>query len=158
MNHILGNGGFESRLMDEVREKRGLAYSVYSYMATYKVGGVIKGYVATENHRIKKSLEIIRSEVEKIHNRAITQEELDNAKKYLIGSFPLRLDNNASLANFLLFMQIENLGIDFLEKRNQMIRDVTLNQVHEASEQLLNIDNMITVVVGSWSEQELVQE
>ncbi|MCH2036968.1 MAG: insulinase family protein [Rickettsiales bacterium] len=154
MNHILGNGGFESRLMNEVREKRGLAYAVYTYMATYEFGGVIKGYVATENHRIKKSIGIIKKEIEKLKQRSITQKELDNAKKYLIGSFPLRLDKNASLANFLMFMQIEELGIDFLKRRNQLIEQVTLEQVHEVSEQLLDVDRVITVVVGSWPGKE----
>lgn len=154
MNHILGNGGFDSRLMNEVREKRGLAYSVYSYMATFQYGGVIKGYVATENHRIKKSIDIIKKEIKKIQNKAITQRELDDAKNYLVGSFPLRLDNNASLANFLLFMQIEELGMDFLEERNNLINAVTLKQVNAISEKLLHIDNMITVVVGSWPGQE----
>lgn len=149
-NHIIGGGSFESRLMEEVREKRGLAYSVYSYMTTSEYGGLLKGYVATESHKIRQSLAIIQQELAKARAGDITEEELQHAKDYLIGSFPLKLDKNASLAKFLLFMQIDNLGIDFLEKRNDYIQAVTLEQIHQVAARYLMPNQMPVIVVGSW--------
>jgi len=148
MNHILGGGGFSSRLMEEVREKRGLAYSVYSYLQPYQHTAIFAGGVATKNEEIGQSLEVIRAELERMAKDGPTQEELDNAKSYLIGSYPLRFDTNAKIANQLLGIMQDGLGKDYVEKRNSLIQAMTLEDVKRAAKRILVTDNLITTVVG----------
>src|SRR5690606_11020367 len=111
MNHILGGGGFSSRLMEEVREKRGLAYSVYSYLQPYQHASIFAGGVATKNEEIGQSLDVIRAELKRMATDGPSQEELDNAKRYLVGSYPLRFDTNSKIANQLLGIMQDDLGI-----------------------------------------------
>ncbi len=149
MNHILGGGGFESRLMDSVREKNGLAYTVYSSLDTMKHAGLFSGYVATDSSKVKKSIELVKQEINKMGKNGATQKELDDARDYLIGSFPLKMTKNENLSAFLTVMQLENLGKDFIEKRNSYMKAVTLEQIKNISAKLLNTDKMIMVVVGN---------
>jgi zinc protease len=148
MNHILGGGGFSSRLMEQVREKRGLAYSVYSYLQPYQHTAIFAGGVATKNDEIGQSLEVIRAELKRMASEGPTPEELDNAKKYLIGSYPLRFDTNAKIANQLLGILQDGLGIDYVEKRNGLIEAVTLEDVKRVAARILRTENLITTVVG----------
>lgn len=148
MNHLLGGGGFESRLMHEVREKHGLAYTVYTSVQTYAKTGVIYGYVATKNESVAESLRIIRDEIDKIHKSGITKEELADSQDYLIGSFPLRMTKNANLAAFISSMQYENLGQDFLEKRNSYIKAVDMAGINAAAERYFDSNKMLMVIVG----------
>ena len=148
MNHILGGGGFSSRLMEEVREKRGLAYSVYSYLQPYQHTAIFAGGVATKNEEIGQSLEVIRAELERMATEGPTPEELENAKSYLIGSYPLRFDTNAKIANQLLGIMQDGLGQDYIEKRNSLIEAVTLEDVKRAVKRILETDNLIMTVVG----------
>lgn len=148
MNHILGGGGFSSRLMEEVREKRGLAYSVYSYLQPYQHTAIFAGGVATKNEEIGQSLEVIRSELERMATEGPTPEELENAKSYLVGSYPLRFDTNAKIANQLLGIMQDGLGKEYVEKRNALIEAVTLDDVKRAAKRILATDNLIMTVVG----------
>ncbi len=148
MNHIFGGGSFESRLMQEVREKRGLAYTVYTSVQTYNKAGVISGYVATKNQNIEACLQTIKDEIAKIHKEGITAKELADSQDYLIGSFPLRMTKNSGLASFLSSMQYDNLGADFLINRNGYIKNVNIGQANAAAAKYLNPDNMLLVVVG----------
>ncbi len=148
MNHILGGGGFSSRLMEEVREKRGLAYSVYSYLQPYQHTSIFAGGVATKNEEIGQSLDVIRAELKRMATEGPTHEELANAKSYLVGSYPLRFDTNAKIANQLLGIMQDGLGIDYVEKRNAQIDAVTLADVKRAAARILATDNLITTVVG----------
>lgn len=148
MNHLFGGGGFESRLMHEVREKRGLAYTVYTSAQTYKKAGLISGYVATKNSSMDESLKIIRDEVKKIHDSGVKTTELNDAKDYLIGSFPLRMTRNSALASFITSMQNDNLGIDFLDKRNGYITDVDVQNSNAAAAKYLDPAKMLVVIVG----------
>lgn len=148
MNQILGGGGFESRLMQEVREERGLAYSVYTMLETYPHTGILIGKVSTDAARINESLNTIFAEFKRLQTEGVTAEELQQTKDYLIGSFPLRLGSNSTLASYLLGMQLKDLGKDFLDKRNDYVRAVTHKEVNEAARTLLDPDNMILVVVG----------
>nr|PZN87739.1 MAG: peptidase M16 [Pseudomonadota bacterium] len=148
MNHILGGGGFSSRLMEEVREKRGLAYSVYSYLQPYQHTAIFAGGVATKNEEIGQSLEVIRAELQRMATEGPTPEELENAKSYLIGSYPLRFDTNAKIANQLLGIMQDGLGQDYIEKRNSLIEAVTLEDVKRAAKRILETDNLIMTVVG----------
>ncbi|MBS0241497.1 MAG: insulinase family protein [Proteobacteria bacterium] len=148
MNQILGGGGFASRLMEEVREKRGLAYSVYSYMQPYKDTSIFGGGVATKNASVKQSIDVIKTELKRMADDGPTQQELDNAKSFLTGSFALRFDTNSKIASQLLWMLHENMGIDYLSKRNSQIDAVTLDDVKRAAKRVLKSDDLMITVVG----------
>ncbi len=148
MNYILGGGSFESRLMEEVREKRGLAYSVYSAAIPYDYAGLIKGAVGTRHDQIDESLKIIKQQIEDMQVGGARAEEVAKAKNYLTGSFPLRLDSTSKLVNYLSVMQLYNLGSDFLEKRNDYIRNVTVEDVNAAASKFLDVEKLVVVVVG----------
>ena len=148
MNQILGGGGCASRLMEEVREKRGLAYSVYSYLQPYDNASIFAGGVATKNDRIAESLTLIRSELKRMADDGPTEEELKNAKQYLMGSYALRFDTNTKIAQQLLGIQLDELGIDYVDTRNQQIASVTIEDVKRAAKRVLAVDNLIVTVVG----------
>ena len=148
MNQILGGGGFASRLMEEVREKRGLAYSVYSYVAPFKHTSIFAGGVATKNEEIAQSLDVIKGELRRMAADGPTPEELANAKSYLTGSYALRFDTNAKIANQLLGILQEDLGIDYVDRRNKEIEAVTIDDVKRVARKLLDPENLIITVVG----------
>jgi len=148
MNYVLGGGGFTSRLYQEVREKRGLAYSVYSYLTTFRHAGLVMGGFATVNDRVAEALNLYKQEIARLAADGISEAELTDAKTYLTGSFPLRLDSNAKIAGNLLGMQVEGLGIDFLDKRNDYINAVTIADVRRVASRILKLDDMTVVVVG----------
>ena len=148
MNHILGGGGFSSKLMEEVREKRGLAYSVYSYLQPFDHAAILAGQVATKNDALAKSLEVIRSEIRQMAEKGPTQQELDDAKSYLTGSYPLRFDTNSKIASQLLAIQLEDLGIDYVNRRNAQIEAVTLDDVKRVAKRLLDPNRLIVAIAG----------
>lgn len=148
MNYVLGGGGLNSRLAVEVRVKRGLAYSVYSYLAPYAEAELFLGGVQTANARIAKSIEVIRAEWARMAAEGPTEEELKKAKTYLTGSFPLQFDSNAKIAGFLLFVQRERLGIDYINKRNALVEAVTIEDVRRVAARLLDPKALSIVVVG----------
>jgi zinc protease len=148
MNYILGGGGFASRLMQEVRVKRGLAYGVYSYIAVRDETALFIGAVQTANEGMAESLEVIKAEWARMAADGITAEELDRAKRYLTGAYPLSFDSNAKIASYLVFVQEENLGIDYITRRNGLIEAVTLEDVKRAAGRLLKPENLSIVVVG----------
>jgi zinc protease len=148
LNHILGGGGFASKLMEEVREKRGLAYSVHSYLYPLKSAAIFSGSVATKNESIAQSLDVIRGELKRMATEGPSAADLEGAKKYLIGSFPLRFDTNAKIASQLLAFKQEDLGIDYVDKRNAQIEAITLDDLKRVAKNLLQADNLIVTVVG----------
>lgn len=148
MNYILGGGGFSSRLTEEVREKRGLAYSVYSYLLPYRYASVYAGNVATENKSIAKSISVIQKELERMAVDGPSEEDLKNAKQYLTGSYALRFDTSSKIAGQLLWIQIEDLGIDYVEKRNKLIEAVTLDDLKRVAKRILQADGLIVSIVG----------
>jgi zinc protease len=148
LNHILGGGSFSSRLYREVREKRGLAYSVYSYLAPMDHSGLFLGGVSTRNDRAAESLSIILGEIREIAAHGPTAEELEKAKSYLIGSFPLRFDSSSKIASQLLEIQLENLGIDYIDRRNGLIEAVTAEDVKRAANRFLANANTLVTLVG----------
>ncbi|MEM8699598.1 MAG: pitrilysin family protein, partial [Pseudomonadota bacterium] len=148
MNYILGGGSFNSRLTDEVREKRGLAYSVYAYMSVRDEAGLYLGSVQTANEGMAESIEVIRAEWAKMAAEGLSQDDLDKAKKYLTGAFPLRFDSNAKIAGYLVFMQEEDLGIDYLDNRNGLIEAVTLEDVNGAAARVLDPEALSITIVG----------
>ncbi len=148
LNYILGGGGFNSRLTTEVREKRGLAYSVYSYLGSYDYVGLMMGGTATENARVAQSLEVIRREWQRFGDEGPTSDELANAKTYLTGSFPLRLDASNRIARLLVSIQYDNLGIDYIDRRSALIEGVTMADARRVARRLFKADDLLTVVVG----------
>lgn len=146
-NYILGGGGFESRLMQEIREKRGLAYSVYTYLYPMAATDVLKGSVGTRNDAIETSIDLLKTEIGRMRE-GVSAEELAAAKNYLTGSFILSLDSTGSIADYLCFIQMEGLGLDYLQRRNSLIEAVTLEQVNAAAKTLFDPAMLNIVVVG----------
>jgi zinc protease len=147
-NHILGGGGFGSRLTEEVREKRGLAYSVYSYLYPMDHAPLWLGGLGTANAAVEESIRLVRAEIARMAAGEIDAAALADAKTYITGSFPLRLTSNDQIASMLASMQVDNLGIDYLERRNDYIEAVTLPDVRRVAKRLYNPDALLTVVVG----------
>lgn len=148
LNYILGGGGFNSRLTEEVREKRGLAYSVYSYLSPYRRAAIYVGNVATENKSMMRSLKVIQDEMKRMADDGPTAEELKNAKQYLTGSYALRFDTSSKIASQLLWIQIEDLGVDYIDTRNDKIEAVTLKDIRRVAKRLLKSDGLIVTIVG----------
>ena len=148
VNTVLGGGVMSSRLWEEVREKRGLAYSVHSNIQPYKSTSVFSGGVATKNEQIAQSLDLIRAELKRIAADGPTEKELKDAKDYLTGSFALRFDSNAKIANQLLFFWQENLDPGYVDRRNAEIEAVTLEDAKRAAKRLFENQDLIVTVVG----------
>ncbi|GAA0589864.1 pitrilysin family protein [Caenispirillum bisanense] len=153
LNYILGGGGFSSRLMEEVREERGLAYSVYSYLYTLDHAALMIGGVATQRARFETSMEVIREEWRKMAAAGPTEGELADAKTYLTGAFPLRFSSTPAIAGILLSMQLDELPIDHLETRNAQVEAVTIDDVKRVAQRLLQPQNLLVVVVGKAAEE-----
>jgi len=148
LNYIIGGGGFSSTLMQEVREKRGLAYSVYTYLYPLERTGILLGGVATKNEAVAQSISVIREELDRIAANGPTPDELENAQRYLTGSYALRFDSSVKIANTLLWIQMEDLGIDYIAKRNSLVDAVLLADVKRVAATLLKPGNLIITVVG----------
>jgi zinc protease len=148
MNYVLGGGGFASRLMQEVRVIRGLAYGVQTYLSVRDESALYLGSVNTVNERMAETLEVIRAEWARMATQGVTPEELDGAIRYLTGAFPLGFDSNAKIANYLVYLQEADLGIDYIDRRNDLIRAVTVADVKRVAARLLKPDDLSIVVVG----------
>jgi zinc protease len=146
LNHILGGGSFSSRLYTEVREKRGLAYSVYSYLAPLDRAGLFLGGTATQNARAAESLSIIQDEIRRLAVEGPTADELEKAKRFLIGSYPLRFDTSAKIAGQLVQIQLDELGIGYIDRRNSLIEAVTAEDIRRVADRMLTADLLVTVV------------
>ena len=148
MNYILGGGGFGTRLMEEVREKRGLAYGIYSMFQPLPGWGPFTITVQTKNESVPEVLKLIHENLARIQKDGVTEKEYKDAMDYLVGSFPLRLDSNANILGYLTFMQTENLGIDYLDTWVARMQAVTREQVNKAAQTRLHPAQLITVIVG----------
>lgn len=148
LNQILGAGGFESRLMQEVREKRGLTYGVYSFLVPQDHAATLQGQVASANDRIAEAVSVIRDEWARAAAEGVTQEELDAAKTYVTGSYPLRFDGNGPIARIMVGMQMLGLPIDYIPTRNDKVEAVTLDDVQRVAGELLDAEGLHFVVVG----------
>jgi len=148
LNYILGGGSFQSRLTEEIREKRGLVYSVYSYLYPMKAAGLQMGGFGTSNSSVKEALDLVEAELLRIRENGVTEEELAAAKTYLNGSFPLSLSSNDRIADILVAMQFSNLPIDYLNDRPNLINAVTQDDIKRVAQKLLDPDRLIVVVAG----------
>lgn len=149
MNHILGGGTFSSRLYTEVREKRGLAYSVYSFLNPYEKGPLYMGRVATENARVKETIDIIRAEWKRMAEGQVSEEDVSSAKTFMTGSYALRFASASGIARMLVSTQIDGSGTDYFDRRNAFINAVTLADVKRVAARLLQTDKLTFFIVGN---------
>jgi zinc protease len=148
MNYILGGGGFSSRAMDAIRNERGLAYSVYSSFSAERGRGTFELVMQTKNETALEAIRLAQTEIRRIREESVTDQELSDAKDYLIGSFPLRFDTNRRVASFLVQVEFYQLDLDYLERYSDLIRNVTREDVERVARQYLHPEKLITVVVG----------
>ena len=146
VNHILGGGSFSSRLYNEVREKRGLAYGVYSYLAPMEFSGLFMGGTQTRADGAKEALDVIESEITRMRTEGPTEEELAKAKSYLKGSYALSFDTSSKISAQLLRIQLDDVGIDYINKRNGLIDAVTLADAKRVAKRLADGGLFVTVV------------
>jgi len=148
-NYILGGGGFVSRLMSEVREKRGLAYSVFSYFAPGKDTGIFQAGLQTKGDQATLALEVMNSTIANFIANGATPSELQAAKANLVNGFPLRIDNNRKLLDNVSSIAWNDLPLDTLETWTTKVDAVTLEQVSAAFQKYLAMDRMKIVVLGA---------
>jgi zinc protease len=148
MNYILGGGSFSSRLMTEVRVKRGLAYGAYSSLQPSEHGGLMVGEVATRNDKVALSLKVIKEEFHKMGASDVSAQELASAKTYLNGSFPLQMDSTTAIASLLSVVQRAHLGIDYFDRRPTLINKVAAADIRRVAGKLLDPSKLTVVVVG----------
>jgi zinc protease len=146
--NILGSGGLASRVTLEVREKRGLAYSVSASLDPLDHTGVILGQAGSQNANAAQAIDVIRATWQRMHDDGPTAKELADAKTYITGSFPLSLDSTGRIASILVSIQFDRLGIDYLGKRDQIINSVTLADAKRVAKRLLSPDKLLFTVVG----------
>jgi zinc protease len=145
VNHILGGGAFSSRLYQEVREKRGLAYSVYDSLVWLNHSALFLGGTATRADRASETLEVIDKEIHRLAEEGPTEDELTKAKAYLNGSFVLNLDTSSKIAALLVQLQLDGLGIDYFSRRAEMINSVTLDDARRVAKRMLDGGMLVTV-------------
>ncbi len=148
LNHILGGGGFESRLMQEVRKKRGLTYGIGTYLVPRDYSESILGSVASGNETMAEAIEVIRAEWARMATGGVTAEELAAAKTYITGEYPLRFDGNARIAEIMVGMQMIDLPPDYVVNRNAYIEAVTQEDVARVAGELLRPEELHFIVVG----------
>ena len=149
-NHILGGGTFSSRLYNEIREKRGLAYSVGTGLIPYDHSGAYVAAAATRADAADEAIDIMKAEIERYAAEGPSEEELRKAKAYLTGNYALRFDASRKIARQLIGIQIDNLGIDYIAKRNSLIEAVTIEDIKRASKRLFG-GPISVVTVGTSS-------
>jgi len=145
VNHILGGGAFSSRLYQEVREKRGLAYSVYDSLVWLNHSALFLGGTATRADRAGETLDVIDKEIHRLADDGPTADELAKAKAYLNGSFVLNLDTSSKIAALLVQLQLDGLGIDYFTRRPEMINGVTLEDARRVAKRMLDSGMLVTV-------------
>jgi zinc protease len=147
-NHILGGGSFTARLFHEVREKRGMAYSVYSQLNEYDQCPMLIGAAATRNERAGEALSLIEAEVRRFADEGPSEDELDKAKKFLIGSYALRFDTSTKIASQLVHLQMDGFEPSYLDERNGKIAAVGLEDCKRAASRLLGDGGLLVTMVG----------
>ncbi|MBY6243833.1 pitrilysin family protein [Methylosinus sp. Sm6] len=148
VNHILGGGSFTARLFNEVREKRGLAYSVYSHLNEYDCCAMLIGGAATKNERAGESLEVIQKQFADLGAHGPDADELDKAKKYLTGSYALRFDTSTKIASQLVNLQLDGFEPSYLDERNAKIDAVTMEDARRVAKRLLGKGELLVSIAG----------
>ncbi|MDD5433818.1 MAG: pitrilysin family protein [Nitrospira sp.] len=158
MNYILGGGGFASRMTKEIRDNRGLAYSLYSRFDVNKYPGAFVVEIQTKNESAAEAVNRILDELKKIREQQVTDVELEEAKAYLTGSFPLKLDTNAKIGNFLMFVEYYNLGLDYFDAFPKKIQAVTKDDIIRVAKKYIDTENYALIAVGNQKETGLKME
>jgi zinc protease len=148
INHVLGAGGFESRLMTEVREKRGLTYGISTFLVPKFHAEMMLGSVASSNATIAEAIDVTRTEWARMADEGMSAEELAVAKTYLTGEYPLRFDGNAEIAKIMVGMQMIGLPPEYVVNRNDYVEAVTLEEINRVASELLQPDDLHFVIVG----------
>ncbi len=149
MNQIFGSGGFGSRLMEEVREKRGLTYGIYSNLSRMDHTQTFNISASTRNDQYEEMMRLVKKEMLKIKSTPVSDKELKDAKAYLTGSFPLSLSSTAQIASVLLGLQLDHLPINYLDHRTENINAVTKDDIMRIAARILKEDTLLTVLVGA---------
>ena len=147
-NYILGGGGFDSRLMNEVRQKRGLAYSVYSYFMPMRAAGAFQIGLQTRIDQTEQALQVVRQTLADFVANGVTENELTQAKNNIIGGFPLRIDSNKEILEYLAVIGFYHLPLSYLDDFPQHVAEVTTAQIQAAFARHIHPDKMVTVIVG----------
>jgi zinc protease len=148
LNYMLGGGGFASRLMQEIRVKRGLVYGVYSSLTTLRRTGVIYGSLATKNETAGEALGLVKAEFDRMRSQGPAAAELADAKAYLTGAWPLAFDSNASIASQLLSFRLDDLPPNYGDKRNAEIEALTAEDLKRVAQTYLDPAKMFAVILG----------
>ena len=148
-NHILGGGGFVSRLTEEVREKRGLVYSVYSYFVPMKQLGPFQIGLQTKRDQAEQALQLVHETLDKFVKNGVTEAELKAAKQNIVGGFPLRLDSNSKILEYLSVIGFYKLPLTYLDDFSKNVSRVTAAQIKDAFSRRLKTDKLVTVIVGA---------
>lgn len=148
VNEIVGGGRFGTRLMRELREKRGLTYGVGAFLASGLLGESYQGRLSASNADVGEAIDQIRAEWEKLVSQGVTTDELDRIQTYLTGAYPLRFDGNGAIAGIMASMQFQGFGIDYVNIRNDMIEAVTLEDANAVAQRLYRPDSLRFIVVG----------
>jgi zinc protease len=148
LDHILGGGGFGSRLTEEIRERRGLTYGIATWLATNDLGWLYLGSFSSGNGTVAEALDLVRAEWARISTDGVSDAELDAAKRYLTGAYALRFDGNARIAGQLLGLQIAGLDPDYVNRRNALVEAVTLDDLRRVVDRLIDPEALTFVVVG----------
>lgn len=148
LNHMLGGGGFSSRLTTEIREKRGLAYSVYSHLYAMEDAAIWVGGAATQNARAAETISLVKSEWQRLLDDGVDAQELADAKTYLTGAYPLRFTSSKNIAGMLVSLQRQDLAMDYFDQRNSLIDAITSDDITRVAKRLMKPDQLTIVVVG----------
>jgi len=148
VNYVLGGGGFNSRLMTEMREKRGLTYGVSTAYHALDRGALVFASFSTDNARAGEALELLRAQWRRMGEEGPGEQELEDAKAYMTGAFALSLDSSAAVAGLLVTLQHEGLGMDYLSRRDALIRGVTIEDARRVARRMHGAPGFLTVVVG----------
>lgn len=149
MNYIYGGGGFASHLVKQVRSKAGLAYSIGSDYAAGLYPGAFEVVLETKNASANEAIKLVLAQMRQMQEGPVPAEELASAKKYLIGSFPLKLDTQGAIANFLLQVEIYHLGLDYADRYPKLIGAVTTQDVMRVARQYLHPNHLLIVAVAN---------
>nr|MBC8413612.1 insulinase family protein [bacterium] len=148
MNYILGGGGFASRLMDNIRDNKGLVYDIHSYFAADRLGGTFQIGLQTKSESANLAISETIKEINRIRTELVTDEELSDAKAFLTGSFPMRIETGERIANFLVAVELYGLGSDYVDEYAGFINAVTSENILLIAKKYLHPEKLVIVVVG----------
>ncbi len=155
MNYILGGGGFSSRIMDNLREEKGLVYSAYSYFAAGRHAGHWRLMLQTKNKSVNEAIKEAIAEVKRIQEKGVSEEELQDAKDFITGNFATRFGSSGRIANYILAVEILGFSPGYADEYLKKIRAVTKEQILAAARKYIKLDESTLAVVGNLGEAKL---